>query len=92
MTENSISTTLESRQVPAGNAWVWIVSGFNLFKANPVMWIVILLIYLNQLKRAHKKALYTLKFYLFFQYFHLYSLIILIYFFFIIKSLSNFYR
>ncbi|MDI1362912.1 BPSS1780 family membrane protein [Methylotenera sp.] len=46
MTENSISTTLQSRQVPAGNAWVWIVSGFNLFKANPVMWIVILLIYL----------------------------------------------
>jgi len=46
MTENSINTPLESRQVPAGNAWVWIVSGFHLFKANPVMWIVILLIYL----------------------------------------------
>jgi len=46
MTENSINTPLESRQVPAGNAWAWIVSGFNLFKANPVMWIVILLIYL----------------------------------------------
>ena len=46
MTENSITTPLESRQVPAGNAWAWIVSGFNLFKANPVMWIVILLIYL----------------------------------------------
>ncbi|MDI1299041.1 BPSS1780 family membrane protein [Methylotenera sp.] len=46
MTENSINTSLESRQVPAGNAWAWIVSGFNLFKANPVMWIVILLIYL----------------------------------------------
>ena len=46
MTENSITTSLESRQVPAGNAWAWIVSGFNLFKANPVMWIVILLIYL----------------------------------------------
>jgi uncharacterized membrane protein len=46
MTENSINTPLESRQVPAGNAWAWIVSGFHLFKANPVMWIVILLIYL----------------------------------------------
>ncbi len=46
MAENSINTPLESRQVPAGNAWAWIVSGFNLFKANPVMWIVILLIYL----------------------------------------------
>lgn len=46
MTENAINTPLESRQVPVGNAWAWIVSGFNLFKANPVMWIVILLIYL----------------------------------------------
>ncbi len=46
MTENLINTPLESRQVPAGNAWAWIVNGFNLFKANPVMWIVILLIYL----------------------------------------------
>ncbi len=46
MTENSINIPLESRQVPAANAWAWIVSGFNLFKANPVMWIVILLIYL----------------------------------------------
>ncbi|MDI1310135.1 MAG: BPSS1780 family membrane protein [Methylotenera sp.] len=46
MTENLINPTLESRQVPAGNGWAWIVSGFNLFKANPVMWIVILLIYL----------------------------------------------
>jgi uncharacterized membrane protein len=46
MTENAINTPLESRQVSVGNAWAWIVSGFNLFKANPVMWIVILLIYL----------------------------------------------
>lgn len=37
---------LESRQVAAGQAWAWIVSGFELFRANPVMWIVILLIYL----------------------------------------------
>lgn len=37
---------LESRQVAAGQAWAWIVSGFKLFRVNPVMWIVILLIYL----------------------------------------------
>ena len=46
MSEYSNSSNLESRQVPVGQAWVWIVNGFNLFKANPVMWIVILLIYL----------------------------------------------
>ena len=45
MTETT-NTALESRQVPAGQAWAWVVSGFQLFKANPVMWIVILLIYL----------------------------------------------
>ncbi len=45
MTETT-NTALESRQVPAGQAWAWIVNGFELFKANPVMWIVILLIYL----------------------------------------------
>ncbi len=46
MMEATTSTPLESRQVSAGQAWVWIVGGFELFKANPVMWIVILLIYL----------------------------------------------
>lgn len=37
---------LEVRQVPVGNAWSWIVSGFNLFKANPAMWIILFVIYL----------------------------------------------
>jgi len=37
---------LEIRQVPAGNAWSWIVSGFDLFKANPAMWIILFVIYL----------------------------------------------
>jgi uncharacterized membrane protein len=46
MTDTTKNTPLESRQVSAGQAWAWIVSGFELFKANPVMWIVILLIYL----------------------------------------------
>lgn len=41
------SASLEIRQVPAGHALTWIVSGFDLFKANPVMLIVILLIYLG---------------------------------------------
>lgn len=51
MTENlqnqsSSSGPLSIRQVPAGNAWAWIVNGFNLFKANPAMWIILLVIYL----------------------------------------------
>ncbi|MDP2070102.1 BPSS1780 family membrane protein [Methylotenera sp.] len=46
MTEDLSIKPLEIRQVPVGNAWAWIVSGFKLFKANPVMWIIILLIYL----------------------------------------------
>jgi len=37
---------LHIRHVPAGNAWTWVVNGFNLFKANPAMWIILLLIYL----------------------------------------------
>jgi uncharacterized membrane protein len=40
------STTLSIRQVPITSAWSWIVSGFYLFKANPVMWIILFLIYL----------------------------------------------
>jgi len=46
MTENLLEKSLEIRQVPTGNAWAWIVGGFNLFKANPAMWIIILVIYL----------------------------------------------
>jgi len=34
------------KPVPMKNAWSWIVSGFYLFKANPVMWIILFLIYL----------------------------------------------
>ena len=34
------------RQVPARHAWAWVVSGFQLFKANPAMWIILWLIYL----------------------------------------------
>lgn len=51
MTENlqnqsPSSEPLSIRQVPAGNAWAWVVNGFNLFKANPAMWIILLVIYL----------------------------------------------
>lgn len=35
-----------SRQVPALNAWGWTVQGFYLFKAYPVMWVILILIYL----------------------------------------------
>ena len=46
MTEDVPNKPLEIRQVAAGNAWAWIVNGFHLFKANPAMWIIILVIYL----------------------------------------------
>jgi hypothetical protein len=37
---------MEARQVSAGNAWGWIVGGFNLFRQNPVIWIALFFIYL----------------------------------------------
>lgn len=37
---------MEARQVNAGNAWGWIVGGFNLFRLNPVIWIALFFIYL----------------------------------------------
>lgn len=36
----------EIRQVPALNAWTWTVKGFELFRENPAMLIILLLIYL----------------------------------------------
>lgn len=46
MTESSPAQSLAVRQVPIANAVAWIVNGFVLFKANPVMWIILLVIYL----------------------------------------------
>lgn len=46
MTENLIIDASKIKQVPAANALGWIVSGFNLFKANPAMWIILFVIYL----------------------------------------------
>jgi uncharacterized membrane protein len=39
-------TPLQIKQVPAANAWAWTVQGFDLFKANPAMWIILFVIYL----------------------------------------------
>ena len=46
MAEGLQIDSLQIKQVPAANAWAWIVSGFNLFKANPGMWIILFVIYL----------------------------------------------
>jgi hypothetical protein len=46
MAENLEAQPLTIKQVPISSAWVWIVNGLNLFKANPAMWIILLVIYL----------------------------------------------
>lgn len=45
MAENTPST-LTVKTVPVNSAWTWITKGFQLFKANPAMWIILLVIYL----------------------------------------------
>ncbi|MBU3737214.1 MAG: hypothetical protein FGM62_09620 [Methylobacterium sp.] len=37
---------MQPRHVPAANGWQWITQGFGLFKASPVIWIALFLIYL----------------------------------------------
>jgi len=37
---------MQVRQVDAGRGWGWIVEAFELFKLNPLMWVVLLLTYL----------------------------------------------
>lgn len=46
MAENTELQSLTVKQVPAANAWFWIVNGFSIFRAYPAMWIILLLIYL----------------------------------------------
>jgi len=46
MAESTETQSLTIRQVPVSSAWAWIVSGFQLFKANPAMWIILLVLYL----------------------------------------------
>jgi len=36
---------MEPRSVAAGHGWQWIVDGFGLFRKNPLIWIVLFLIY-----------------------------------------------
>jgi len=35
----------DGRTVPAGNGWAWLVSGWDLFKRNPGIWILIIIIF-----------------------------------------------
>jgi uncharacterized membrane protein len=46
MPDNHPSQTLDIQQVPVSHAWHWIANGFRLFKANPAMWIILLVLYL----------------------------------------------
>lgn len=46
MAENAHTQSLAVRQVPVSSAVAWVVNGFVLFKANPAMWIILLVIYL----------------------------------------------
>ena len=36
----------DGRAVPAGNGWQWMVSGWDLFKRNPGVWILIVIIFI----------------------------------------------
>jgi uncharacterized membrane protein len=44
-TKNQSASNLTINSVPAMHAWQWIVTGYRLFKENPVMWIILFLIY-----------------------------------------------
>lgn len=46
MSTDNPTATPNFRQVPASHAWAWTVRGFQLFRANPAMWIILWLIYL----------------------------------------------
>lgn len=39
------NTTATARHVPASHGWQWIKTGFNLFKSNPGMWMVLFIVY-----------------------------------------------
>ncbi|CAN1531292.1 hypothetical protein MCETALH18_01443 [Methylophilaceae bacterium] len=46
MSTDNPTTLPQFRQVPASHAWAWTVRGFQLFRANPAMWIILWVIYL----------------------------------------------
>jgi hypothetical protein len=35
----------DGRTVPAGNGWAWLTAGWDLFKRNPGVWILIIIIF-----------------------------------------------
>ena len=41
-----IDASIEARSVPVANAWPWVADGFKVFWKNPLMWFVLLIIYL----------------------------------------------
>ena len=46
MSDSNPPQNLSIQQVPISHAWHWVVNGFRLFKSNPAMWIILLVIYL----------------------------------------------
>lgn len=43
---DSTNQIIEVRSVPSANAWQWLVDGFKIFWKNPLMWLVLFVIYL----------------------------------------------
>lgn len=46
MSSDSTNQIIEVRSVPSANAWQWLVDGFKIFWKNPLMWLVLFVIYL----------------------------------------------
>lgn len=46
MSLDSTNQIIEVRRVPSANAWQWLVDGFKIFWQNPLMWLVLFVIYL----------------------------------------------
>lgn len=45
MSEQPVVNKLSVSIVPTGNGWLWVKKGFRLFKAYPVMWAILTIIY-----------------------------------------------
>lgn len=46
MSLDSTGKVIEIRSVPSATAWQWLVDGFKIFWKNPLMWLVLFVIYL----------------------------------------------
>ncbi len=46
MSADSTNHIIEIRRVPSANAWQWLADGFKIFWKNPLMWLVLFVIYL----------------------------------------------